>query len=110
MTLFTKYKYIQTMLLFKYYLQLYDALSREDISDCISWLPGGRTFIILDPNKFVSNVLPSFHKVTKIESFTRKLRRWGFLRLNRGAGTNIFYHEVSTKIHQYSSCCFVLGA
>jgi len=37
-------------------------------------------FVINDINAFTNEVLPSFFKVAKYESFQRKLYRWGFVK------------------------------
>lgn len=44
----------------------------------VYWLEHGRAFVINDQKTFASTILPNFFKQVKIESFTRKLNRWGF--------------------------------
>lgn len=67
-------------------------------SDVISWLPHGRSFIIIRPDVFSEQVLPQFfpstdsRSSTKYSSFTRKLNRWGFRQATRGPDTGAFHH------------------
>lgn len=67
-------------------------------SDVISWLPHGRSFIIIRPDVFSEEVLPQFFPTTdsrsstKYSSFTRKLNRWGFRQATRGPDTGAFHH------------------
>ena len=62
--------------------QLMDILSDTSLSDIISWLPHGRSFVIIRPDIFTESVLPKFlppvdsRTSTKYPSFTRKLNRW----------------------------------
>ena len=62
--------------------QLMDILSDASLSDVISWLPHGRSFVIIRPDIFTETVLPKFlppvdsRTSTKYPSFTRKLNRW----------------------------------
>jgi len=45
----------------------------------IAWLPHGRVFAILDPNAFVSDVLPRhFSSSCGLSTFLRRLYKWGF--------------------------------
>lgn len=79
----------------KFPQQLMDLLSRENICiGSISWTSDGEMFSIIDSVKFSSNILPFFFsKETQFSSFTRKLRRWGFERIDEG--------EASTPYHTY---------
>jgi len=68
-------------------------LSHEEFSDSIRWLPHGKSFEILNPDKFHSKVFPLFFKNCKQKSFERKLNRWGFRRITKGPDANSFYNE-----------------
>lgn len=48
--------------------------------DIITWLPHGKGFIICNKPKFEKEVLPTFLPNTKYASFTRRLKRWRFVR------------------------------
>ncbi|KAL7535852.1 hypothetical protein ACHAXR_007799 [Thalassiosira sp. AJA248-18] len=58
-----------------------ESVERLNLSHVVSWLPSGKSFVIHDPDQFLTLVLPKFFKSsknTKIRSFYRKLNRWGF--------------------------------
>jgi hypothetical protein len=74
-------------------------LSDSSLSDVISWLPHGRSFVIIRPDAFEERVLKSLlstdpRSSTKYPSFTRKLNRWGFRQETRGPDTGAFYHPL----------------
>ncbi|GFH61786.1 hypothetical protein CTEN210_18262 [Chaetoceros tenuissimus] len=68
--------------------QLMQILSDASISDVITWLPHGKSFKILKPNKLAERV--NKH----ISSFISKLNRWGFRRVKRGPDSGTFYHDL----------------
>jgi uncharacterized membrane protein len=72
-------------------------LSNPSYSDIIAWLPHGKGFILLQKRMFAEEVLPKFFKQSKFASFTRKLNRWGFVRVTRGPEMGAYYHKVRVK-------------
>lgn len=72
-------------------------LSTNAYSDIISWLPHGKGFLLLQKRRFAEEVLPKFFKQSKFASFTRKLNRWGFVRVTRGPEMGAYYHKVREK-------------
>jgi hypothetical protein len=62
--------------------QLLSILSDKSLSDVVTWLPHGRSFVIIRPDVFTEEVLPKYlppvdaRAGTKYPSFTRKLNRW----------------------------------
>jgi hypothetical protein len=62
--------------------QLLSILSDTSLSDVVTWLPHGRSFVIVRPDVFTEEVLPKYlppvdaRASTKYPSFTRKLNRW----------------------------------
>ena len=74
--------------------RLMEMLSDEENTDCISWMPHGRSFLIHDPYKFTDTVLPKYFKGTKFSSFTRKLYRWGFRQISKGPDADTFFHKL----------------
>lgn len=60
--------------------------------DSVAWLPDGKSFVIVNQELFVREVLNKFFKATKYASFIRKLHRWGYVRLTSGTGTDCFHH------------------
>jgi HSF-type DNA-binding len=57
-------------------------LSDSSLTDIVTWLPQGRSFVIVRPDVFTEQVLPKYlppvdaRGSTKYPSFTRKLNRW----------------------------------
>jgi HSF-type DNA-binding len=77
-----------------YIQQLMEVLDNEQNADIIGWLPHGRAFVIYRKQDFETDVLPKyFYKQSKYSSFTRKLNRWGFVRVTRGPETGAYYHR-----------------
>ena len=93
--------------------RLMHILSQPSISNIITWLPQGRSFVIIDPDVFASKILPQFFAETtsnsstsnsksknkkstacKYPSFTRKLNRWGFRQISRGPDAGAFHHPL----------------
>lgn len=78
--------------------KLMEILSDSTLSEIVSWLPHGRSFVIIRPDLFCEKVLPIYlppadsRGSTKYPSFTRKLNRWGFRQATRGADTGAFHH------------------
>jgi hypothetical protein len=74
-------------------------LSDPSVSDVISWLPHGKSFVILRPDCFERVLTKYFASTdprssTKYPSFTRKLNRWGFRQATRGPDTGAFHHPL----------------
>jgi hypothetical protein len=68
--------------------------NHEEHGDIISWLPHGRGFMIYKKKMFEIKIMPKyFHKHSKYTSFTRKLNRWGFVRVTRGPEMGAYYHK-----------------
>jgi hypothetical protein len=71
-----------------------EILDNDENTEIITWLPHGRGFVILRKKAFEQSILPKyFHKQSKYSSFTRKLNRWGFVRVTRGAEAGAYYHQ-----------------
>ncbi|GFH45997.1 hypothetical protein CTEN210_02471 [Chaetoceros tenuissimus] len=74
-------------------LQLHNVISDDATNDIIRWLPSGKAFIIADKKRFAKELLPDFFQGSQFTSFTRKLTRWHFNRVPRGALIGAYYHE-----------------
>jgi HSF-type DNA-binding len=75
--------------------QLMEILDDPRNAELIAWLPHGRAFVIYRKREFAADVLPKyFQKFAKYSSFTRKLNRWGFVRVTRGPETGAYYHPL----------------
>jgi len=76
--------------------QLWDAMMADGPSndDAFEWLPDGKSFVVVNPDLFCTEVLDRKFKQSKYGSFVRKLHRWGFIRLTSGTGTDCFHHPL----------------
>eukprot|EP00804_Cyclotella_cryptica_P008423 CCRYP_003942-RA/>CCRYP_003942-RA protein AED:0.12 eAED:0.12 QI:140/1/1/1/0/0.33/3/674/468 len=72
---------------------LYEIISDPATDDICSWLPHGKGFVIQDKNRFGKEILPVYFDGTKFTSFTRRLKRWSFTRIARGAELGAYYNE-----------------
>lgn len=82
-------------------------LSDHTISDIITWLPHGRSFVIIQQEVLAEKILPRYFPEStsasannksssaacKYPSFTRKLNRWGFRQVTRGPDAGAFHHK-----------------
>jgi len=105
-------------------MRLHALLADPTVRDIITWLPHGRSFVVLRPDVFATHVLPRYfapegsnslnakvpHAVAadgnlstvmsqmkgvhKYPSFTRKLNRWGFRQISRGPDSGAFCHDL----------------
>jgi HSF-type DNA-binding len=77
--------------------RLMEILHDSSNHDSIAWLPHGKSFIIVDRQKFCNSTLPKYFRKTKFTSFTRKLNRWNFSRVTRGPEIGAYYNEFFRK-------------
>lgn len=62
--------------------RLHALLSQPYIQDVMCWTPSGDAFCILNQDLFVEFVLHKYFHNVKFESFARKMRRWGFKKVD----------------------------
>ena len=74
--------------------KLYKILSKSVFVDVISWLPHGRSWRVLDQERFETEVLPLYFRHGNFMSFMRQVNAWGFRRTYEDFKHNSFYHEV----------------
>ena len=74
-----------------------DALLKYASEDAVTWLPDGKSFVVVDDDVFVQKVLSHDFKASKYSSFVRKLHRWGFVRLTSVTGKDCFHHPLFQK-------------
>ncbi|KAL7536388.1 hypothetical protein ACHAXR_007131 [Thalassiosira sp. AJA248-18] len=72
---------------------LFDIISSERYAHIIAWLSHGRGFIIHDKHRFASMILPMYFDGAKFTSFTRRLKRWSFVRVPRGPELGAYYNK-----------------
>ncbi|XP_074280732.1 heat stress transcription factor A-7a-like [Silene latifolia] len=60
----------------------YEMVENPDIDDIISWGNNGLTFVVWDPHKFSTLLLPKFFKHSNFSSFVRQLNTYGFRKVH----------------------------
>lgn len=73
---------------------LHKILSDPSYSDIITWLPHGRSWIVLNPKSFEEDVIPVHFEHSSYSSFCRQVNGWGFIRVKYGRDHNSYYNEV----------------
>jgi len=63
-------------------------------SSIISWLPHGRAFKIHKPSLFVEKVMLKYFYQSKMTSFQRQLKMYGFFKLRSGIDKGAYCHEL----------------
>lgn len=71
-----------------------DQIEADGLAHVISWQSHGRAFLVHKPQEFVSHVMPTYFRQTKLTSFQRQLNLYGFCRLTRGNDNRGYYHEL----------------
>ncbi|CAI9292682.1 unnamed protein product [Lactuca saligna] len=61
--------------------KLYDMVSNKTINSTISWV-GATSFVILNEQNFINNLLPKMSKSNKFDSFISQLNIYGFKKIS----------------------------
>jgi len=77
----------------RFLMKLMHVLDCPEYASIISWTADGKSFSINNPIDLVDTVLHYHFKVTKYDSFIRKLHRWGFRKILRGMNFGCFCNE-----------------
>mmetsp|Transcript_13841 Transcript_13841/g.22673 ORF Transcript_13841/g.22673 Transcript_13841/m.22673 type:complete len:523 (+) Transcript_13841:70-1638(+) len=72
---------------------LYEIVSNPNYQDIISWLSHGQGFQIHNKQLFAKRLLPEYFDGAKFTSFTRRLKRWSFVRVSRGPELGAYYNK-----------------
>eukprot|EP00816_Leptocylindrus_hargravesii_P004263 CAMPEP_0196808348 /NCGR_PEP_ID=MMETSP1362-20130617/8336_1 /TAXON_ID=163516 /ORGANISM="Leptocylindrus danicus, Strain CCMP1856" /LENGTH=323 /DNA_ID=CAMNT_0042182647 /DNA_START=28 /DNA_END=999 /DNA_ORIENTATION=- len=73
--------------------KLMEMLALPEVSHCLTWQPHGRSFVVNNPEAFMTEVYPQFFKATQYKSFLRQLNLWGFKRITKGPDSGSYYHQ-----------------
>jgi hypothetical protein len=68
--------------------------THTDLITCITWLPHGRSWKILNRDFFSSYALPRYFGHANNSSFVRVVNAWGFRRIISGPDKDSYYHEL----------------
>jgi hypothetical protein len=70
----------------------------KDLKSIITWLPSGKSFVIMDRAKFIDMVLARYFRETRFDSFSRRLKRWGFNKVyTTGMAQAVYCHRLFQK-------------
>lgn len=75
-----------------------EILESEDPT-VVGWMPQGNAFIVRDAEKFVKDVLQRYFRHSKLTSFQRQLKLYGFRRITKGPETGAYRHENFHRDH-----------
>jgi len=75
-------------------IKLNTILSNPLYSDIIAWSPHGRSWKIIDSNRFLQDVILSYFEHCNYTSFKRLVNAWGFRLITKGPDNQSYYHEV----------------
>jgi hypothetical protein len=68
-------------------------------SDVISFVADGRAFAIHLPEKFLEDIVPHYFRHSRLTSFKRQLKLYGFQIINDGPARGGYFHELFVKDH-----------
>ncbi|KAL3798404.1 hypothetical protein HJC23_005057 [Cyclotella cryptica] len=89
--------------------KLHAILMDKHCNSAISWLPSGDAFCIMDKEEFTKTVLPKYFRETKFESFTRRIKRWGFHRMYTTRVKQVIYSHDLFKKDRVDLCKLMNG-
>ncbi|KAL7506269.1 hypothetical protein ACHAXN_003609 [Cyclotella atomus] len=73
--------------------KMHAILAAPELHDIVAWDDHGRSFRILKPKNFESDILPAFFEHSKFSSFIRQANGWGFRRFLAGPNRGSYYQE-----------------
>jgi hypothetical protein len=79
-------------------MKLHRLLSDPEAESIIAWLPHGRSWKIIKPEKLENVLLPRYYNHNKLSSFMRQVNGWSFHRVANGTDQHSYYHEVSLAL------------
>lgn len=79
--------------------RILDLLESEGSTDIVSWLGHGRAFLVHDPNRFVSEIMPVYFNQSKYSSFQRQLYMYNFERITTGTDKGAYHHPAFLRGH-----------
>eukprot|EP00956_Cyclotella_meneghiniana_P009125 scaffold12507_cov34-Cyclotella_meneghiniana.AAC.2 len=100
--------------------KLHLILSNKQLSSLITWLPSGKSFCILDKDRFTQRVLPVYFREVKfdrsqsslpalLESFSRRIKRWGFKKMYTVGQKQVIYTHPLFQKDNFALCPMMNG-
>jgi hypothetical protein len=83
--------------------KMHTLLSKPNYSSIISWNEAGTTVIIHDVDAFISTVMPVHFQHSQFDSFTRRMRRWGFRVANHRSPSSTSPEQGQSTAMEFSS-------
>ncbi|KAL7515860.1 hypothetical protein ACHAWX_000933 [Stephanocyclus meneghinianus] len=75
--------------------KLHAILANRNWNKTVTWLTSGKAFCIMDKEEFTQKILPKYFRESKFESFSRRVKRWGFRKVSTtGTHQLIYYHDL----------------
>ena len=77
-------------------MKLHDLLDSASTSEraCITWMPCGTMWKVLDTEELEKNMLSKYFRHSKYTSFNRQVNLWGFTRIIKGNNTGCYCHPL----------------
>jgi hypothetical protein len=76
-------------------VKLHSILDNRNWNKVVTWLTSGKSFCIMDREEFTRKILSKYFRETKFESFSRRVKRWGFRKVSTtGTKQDIYYHDL----------------
>eukprot|EP00985_Skeletonema_marinoi_P001584 scaffold637_cov173-Skeletonema_marinoi.AAC.3 len=83
--------------------KMHTLLAKPNYSSIISWNEAGTTVVIHDVDAFISTVMPVHFQHSQFDSFTRRMRRWGFRVANHRSPSSTSPEQGQSTAMEFSS-------
>ena len=84
--------------------RILDKLEAEGNTSILSWQSHGRAFIVHDPERFVTEIMPFYFNQTKYSSFQRQCHMYQFERITAGSDKNAYHNPMFLRGRPELAC------
>jgi hypothetical protein len=70
-----------------------EATSKNNLEDVAAWQPGGKSFKVIQPQRFATEIMLTYFNQSKYRSFQRQLNIYGFRRVQHGPNKGGYTHK-----------------